>query len=134
MPFIIQQPPPIEIIRTESSNRKTDEMNSLKINRELIDQAYIKETFHSLKEAWERKTRLYSSVWKIIEDRNFKRIVEMGPKAVPFIIEELERKPSTLVWALNLITGTTLKTTTRLTITESCKMWVKLYKQGKITF
>ena len=52
---------------------------------------------------WQKKTLFLSSTKAIIENRDFQAIIAMGPSVVPFIIEEIENKPSTLVWALNLI-------------------------------
>lgn len=138
MPFFIQQPPPINIPKTQielkyqrNNEENNNQLKHLDFNKD-AQNIYAKETFYSLKAAWENNTMFSSSVQKIVEDRNFKRIVEMGPIAIPFIIESIEKQPSSLVWALNLITGTTLRTSYRLTVTDACKMWVKLHKKGEI--
>lgn len=74
---------------------------------------------------WEKKTKLISSVASIVGDEDFKTIVSMGEYAVPFIKEELQRKPSTLVWALNYIRGKKISNNPHLTISEACKLWIK---------
>ncbi|HXB41227.1 MAG TPA: hypothetical protein VNZ49_11845 [Bacteroidia bacterium] len=139
MPFFIQQPPSqyIEFIRTDSffdsQNQKERRSKNLNLDKDLIEHVYLKERFLSLKKLWEAKTMFTSSISNIIEDPNFKKIVQMGNKAIPFIIDELEKKPSTLVWALNLITNATIKSNSRLTVSDACNAWVKLYKSGKIS-
>ena len=75
--------------------------------------------------AWEQRTMFSSSVTTIVNDKDFQSIVNMGFIAVPFIKEELERKPSVLVWALNFIYGTKISDKPNLTISEACKLWIK---------
>lgn len=75
--------------------------------------------------AWEQKTMFSSSVISIVNDEDFRAIVGMGIVAVPFIKEEIERKPSVLVWALNYIYGVKISERSDLTITEACNLWIK---------
>jgi len=82
-----------------------------------------------LNKAWSSNTKLQSSVVNIIDDVNFKRIIEMGEKAIPLIIDEIDKNPSSLVWALNIITNTTLSSTQRLTVSEACRRWVRIWKE-----
>jgi len=139
MPFFIQQPPSADIPRTrievkhsnEAENR--NQVNNFEFDRNLAEQVYLKDKFYSLKNEWKKQTMFTSSISNIIEDPNFKRIVDMGNKVIPLIIDDIDRAPSNLVWALNIITGAILRTNQRLTITEACKAWVKLYRSGKIS-
>jgi len=78
---------------------------------------------------WEKKTMFLSSTKSIIEDEDFQAIVSMGYAAVPFIIEEIENKPSVLAWALNLIYDKKITNKPNATITEACKLWVKHLKK-----
>ena len=75
--------------------------------------------------AWEQKTMFSSSVAAIVNDEDFQAIVSMGIIAVPFIKEEIERKPSVIVWALNFIYGRKISEKPDLTITEACNLWIK---------
>ncbi|MBO1362321.1 hypothetical protein JHU38_00740 [Prevotella sp. A2931] len=75
--------------------------------------------------AWQSKTMFLSSIQRIIDLPDFKAIVAMGRNAVPFILEEIEAKPSNLVWALNLIFKKKITDTPNTTIEEACKLWVK---------
>ena len=81
--------------------------------------------FQNHLEAWETKTMFLSSVNSIVDDEDFRAIVSMGIDAVPFIKEELIRKPSTLVWALNFIFNKKISEKKNITISEACKLWIK---------
>jgi hypothetical protein len=131
MPFIFQPPPAIFYECLNSTNSDVSNKNLI-IDKDLMDQIYFKDKFNSLIQEWEETTMFSSSASEIIENKNFKRIVKMGRKGIPFIIDEIEKNPSALVWALNIITGLSLKDRT-LTVTEACKSWVKLYKLGHIS-
>ncbi|MBA7525828.1 hypothetical protein ES705_17986 [subsurface metagenome] len=141
MPFFIQPPPPVEIPKTIMEYVESDlsedlldvepELKNLHLDEDSFEYVYMKDKFFNLTSAWESKTKLHSSISKIIEDENFKKIVEMGDKAIPLIIEEIDKKPSTLVWALNLITQSSLQSNQRLTVTEACSRWAKLWRSNQ---
>lgn len=77
---------------------------------------------------WEKKTRLYSFAKQIISDANFQAIISMKETAVPFIIEDLEKKPSFLVWALNLIYNKKISNDPNITIESATKLWLRKLK------
>ena len=137
MPFFIQPPPPVEIPRTNLEYVQSESgildvapvLKNLRLDDDFFESVYLKDKFFNLYQAWESNTQFQSSIFKIIEDVNFKRIVEMGDKAIPLIIEEIEKNPSTLVWALNIITNTTINSSQRLTVADACRRWVKLWKE-----
>ena len=81
-------------------------------------------------ENWETKTSFFSSPTMIIEDDDFKAIIAMGHSAVPYIMNEIDRKPSTLVWALNIIFQKKITDNPNATISDACKLWVKTLKNG----
>lgn len=76
---------------------------------------------------WQHDTRFLSSVTAITSHPSFNRIVNMGGNAVPYILEEIERKPSNLVWALNAIFHK--KIGEGATVTEACKLWTDELKK-----
>jgi len=76
---------------------------------------------------WQRDTRYLSSVSAITSHPAFISIVNMGGNAVPFILEEIERKPSNLVWALNAIFHRKIGQGT--SVTEACKLWTAELKK-----
>lgn len=75
---------------------------------------------------WEIDTMFSSSVSDIVNNEDFQAIVKMGTMAVPFIREEIAHKPSTLVWALNYIFERKISNRQNLTISEACKLWLKV--------
>lgn len=75
--------------------------------------------------SWKQNTVFLSSAKSIIENEDFQSIISMGYAAVPYIIEEIESKPSTLVWALNIIYNRKITNNQDATISEACKLWVK---------
>ncbi len=80
--------------------------------------------FNKLLSAWRAKTAFISFANQIVEDVNFKKIVSYGEAMVPFIIEEIKKKPSPLVWALNYIYNRTITDKENTTIEQACKLWV----------
>ena len=87
-----------------------------------------KRKFYDYYNSWMDNTFFLSSVKDIIEQNDFKAIVNMGTKAVPFILEELEREPSNLVWALNMIYKKKITDKPNVTIRDACKLWIKALK------
>lgn len=81
---------------------------------------------------WSKKVKYLSSPNQIVEDPNFKSIVEMGTFAVPYIIEHIEKEPSYLVWALNFIYEFKISDNSLTTIPEACKAWLKYLKSAQI--
>lgn len=88
-----------------------------------------KRNFNTYFHAWKEQTYFFSSVQDIIEQKDFKAIVAMGRKAVPFILDELEREPSNLVWALNLIYERKITNNPNVTISQACKLWINALKK-----
>ena len=68
----------------------------------------------------------------IIEDINFQSILSLGEQVVPLILNNIEIEPSQLVWALNIITGRKISNNPTISITDSCKRWIKYSKQNII--
>lgn len=142
MPFIVDLPPidfPDDNTKIESlslnGQKKSPEFDfdTFRIDEDLFENVYFKEKFNSLHHSWKNKTMFQSSISKIIEDKNFSEILKMNKKILlPLIIDEIEKEPSVLVWALNILSGQSLIIKQRHTIEDVCRKWVKLYRQGKI--
>lgn len=92
------------------------------------DNLLSKIRFYEYFNKWEKKTKFYSFAKQIISDENFQSIINMQESAVPFIIEELEKKPSFLVWALNIIYNKKISNNPNLTIESASKLWIKELK------
>ena len=87
-----------------------------------------KALFTKYLEEWQCDTRFLSSVATITEHPSFLRIVNMGGNAVPYIVEEIERKPSNLVWALNAIFHK--KIGEGSSVTDACRQWISELKKS----
>ena len=61
--------------------------------------------FDRFAEQWRNETAHLSSLAQIAMNHAYQRIIGMGDKAVPYILEELVRQPDNWFWALNAITG-----------------------------
>ena len=90
----------------------------------IFDTQYIRIRLYDYLEKWHSETELLSNVNKITRNENFKKIVSLGIKAVPDIIEEIHLRPSNLVWALNHILGFKISNSP-LSIEEACRAWVR---------
>lgn len=111
------------ISNTETSRyiQEVDNMNDIMLNDKI--------NFKNHLAAWESKTMFLSSISSIVEQPDFMAILAMGKRAVPFILDEIESKPSNLVWALNMIYKRKITDRPNTTITEACKLWVKALRQ-----
>lgn len=58
----------------------------------------------------------------------FDNIVSMGEDAVPLILEEIERKPSHLVHALDLIFPNVVEYNGFVSLEEACNTWISILK------
>jgi hypothetical protein len=105
----------LEYIKSVDKNGNNMLLRELKFRNHLIN--------------WKSNTKYMSSVQAIIENEDFRAIVAMGNSGVPYIINEIESNPSTLVWALNLILGHKITESPNATISEACKLWVKKLKK-----
>lgn len=141
MPIIIDLPPQnIKVENTKIEHyMNNDQLDTpkidygvFKLDKDLFENIYLKDKFSALVDLWEQNTAFESSISNIIENDNFKKIVELKNKAIPLIIDEIDREPSILVWALNIITGKSMSSNGRETIEEVCKKWVRAYRNGRI--
>lgn len=111
-------------INTTLSDEHTSEyvrLNDFQRREVLLSRA----RFDALYSCWLKKTMFSSSVSEIIGDSSFQEIIEMGMAAVPYIVDTIDKEPSTLVWALNLIYGGKISNNPNTTVKDACKLWVK---------
>jgi len=110
------------ISRTETANyiQEVNDENDIFLNEKI--------TFKNHLTTWQDKTKLLSSIEHIVGQVDFKAILTMGKRAVPFILEEIEAQPSNLVWALNIIFKKKITDKPNTTVEEACKLWVKALK------
>jgi hypothetical protein len=61
--------------------------------------------FERFAEQWRNETAHLSSPSAIAMNHAYQRIIGMGERAIPYILQELARQPDHWFWALNAITG-----------------------------
>ncbi len=115
------------ILTTATNNKTSEYIRSVDKN----DNAFLlqKFRFQNHLTSWKKSTLFLSSTKAIIDNEDFQAIVSMGNSAIPFIVEEIEREPSTLVWTLNIILKRKITNNPNTTIPEACKLWVKELKK-----
>jgi len=115
-------------ISSITTNNRTSEYLST-VDRNDFGYLMQKLKFQNHLVKWQNSVAFLSSTKSIIENPDFKVIISMGVTVVPFILEEIESKPSILVWALNLIYDRKITNNPNATISEACKLWVKEFKK-----
>lgn len=115
------------ILSVASNSKTAEHIKSVDKNDYIYFSQKFRFQYHLIN--WEKKTMFLSSTKSIIDDEDFQAIVSMGYAAVPYILEEIESKPSVLVWALNLIYNKKITNNPNATITDACKLWVKNLKK-----
>lgn len=61
------------------------------------------QTFRELAEQWRRETGMYSSISKKVQHPAYRRIIDMGEDALPWILQELRDRPAHWFTALSTI-------------------------------
>jgi hypothetical protein len=113
--------------RDISKNLINADLRFLELSREgdnlMFNNEYNKLRFNSLLNNWYKETAFSSNLNSIINNKNFVQILSFGKKAIPLIIEEINNKPSYLVWALNIILNKKISKE-NITISEASRKWV----------
>lgn len=65
----------------------------------------LERRFNKLAKKWKRDTINLSSIGKMISHPAYLRIIGFGPKAIPLILNQMEKEPDFWFWALKSITG-----------------------------
>ncbi len=87
--------------------------------------------FNRLVNQWRAETRHMSSVEDICTHRAYQDIINMGDVIVPYILRELEKRPSHWFWALTAITGATpIPRTFQGTFNEAVQIWLDWASQA----
>lgn len=85
----------------------------------------IETEFYGHLNKWQEETMMYSSPSMIINNASFQKIIGMGKVGVPYILKEIKKRPSCLVWALNIIYNRRITANRHTTISEACELWIK---------
>lgn len=76
---------------------------------------------------WNQETAFLST--NNVDNPYFQGIVNMGVDAVPFILDELKKGPTTLVYALDKIFPGVMKYEGFVSLNDACKKWIEILKQ-----
>ncbi|HUS50248.1 MAG TPA: hypothetical protein VMZ91_08775, partial [Candidatus Paceibacterota bacterium] len=71
----------------------------------ISEEELIERKFKELKEKWEKETCFLSDPTLIFGNSNYKEIIKIGKKVIPFILEDLKNKPNFWMNALEEISG-----------------------------
>jgi hypothetical protein len=88
------------------------------------DRSYITLRLRGFIVNWQKETKFASNISAMVQNANFKNILSLGKPAVPIILQEINKNPSNLVWALNYIEGFNISRSP-ISIGDACRMWIK---------
>ena len=83
--------------------------------------------FYTNYSSWNNITNM--SAYNNIENEYFENIIKMGEEAVPFILEELEKGPTMLVYALARIRPNTIEPQSYIPLPVLCELWLQYLRQ-----
>lgn len=111
------------VLRNPKDNR------SIKIKAKTENQTPDKSEFENLVKVWKKATHHYSFIRQKIVHPAYLRIIGMGEKVLPFILEELKERPSP-GWfpALEAISGNDAAQAAK-SIDEAVESWLNWGKQ-----
>lgn len=91
-----------------------------------------KERFEHLVDQWKQFESPSSSAMDLAMHPAYQQIIGMGPAAIPWIIEELEREPDHWFWALHCLTGglDPVSTPDRGDLEAMSAAWIKWAKEN----
>ena len=84
--------------------------------------------FQTLVQEWRAETAHLSLILKKVTHPAYQRIIGLGPRAIPLILRELERKPGFWFWALQAITGED-PVPPDATVDEAVQVWLQWGKE-----
>lgn len=106
------------VLRNPKDNR------SIKLKAKVEAETQIKSEFENLVNVWKKATLHYSFIRQKIIHPAYLRIVGMGDKAIPFILEELQKRPSASWFpALEAISGNNAALTAK-SVDEAVENWL----------
>lgn len=97
--------------------------------RRMLVSAADRKTYEDAFKQWKDEVSILSTGH--YEHPAFKRIVDMGQAAVPFILETISKSPDPVVYALFKILPGVMENTGHVTLTDTCKAWITV---GKVMF
>lgn len=111
------------VLRNPKDNR------SVKLKAKVEAETQTKSEFENLVKVWKKATVHYSFIRQKIVHPAYLRIVGMGEKAIPFILQELKERPSASWFpALEAISGNNAAPAAK-SVDEAVQSWLNWGKQ-----
>jgi len=70
-----------------------------------ISRLSTREAFAGLAETWREERGFTSSLHELVLSQSYQQVIALGPDVVPYILDELRRRPDHWFWALSVLTG-----------------------------
>ena len=88
--------------------------------------------FYTFYKKWEESTILLQSLHKIVESPYYNAIIKMGKRAIPYILECIEKNPDIIVLSLEEILGYSIlpKNQKIIDIEKQCEIWKNYFKKN----
>lgn len=91
--------------------------------------------FRDLAATWKRETAFTSSLHDIVMNTAYQRIIGLGPKVIPLILHELQRRPNHWFWALKALTAADpVKDEDRGDVAKMAEAWIEWGKKVKYLY
>ena len=109
--------------------RNPKDNHSIKLKAKVETESNIKSEFENLVKIWKKATAHYSFIRQKIVHPAYLRIIGLGESAIPFILEELTKRPSSSWFpALEAISGKDVAHEAK-SIDEAIQGWLNWGKQ-----
>ncbi|MFA5239460.1 MAG: hypothetical protein WC476_07110 [Phycisphaerae bacterium] len=76
------------------------------VKKDIVSDAQTEQIFNELAKQWEEETINLSYTQQKVLHPAYQKIIGLGPKVIPLVLEELRRKPLQWFWALRALTRT----------------------------
>jgi hypothetical protein len=91
---------------------------------------YVEKFYRALKKLAE-DTKVSSNPMDFVKHHAFREILSIGEKAVPLVISEISTRPSLIVLALPMLTGTNVVTPdVQGNLEKISSRWIEWYRRG----
>ena len=84
---------------------QVDALQEVELKSRIVAKNSLERQFRQLSHQWENETGMLSDLSQKVIHPAYQRIIGMGQDAVPFLLNELSKRPNHWFWALRSITG-----------------------------
>ena len=84
---------------------QVDALQEVELKSRIVAKNSLERQFRQLSHQWENETGMLSDLSQKVIHPAYQRIIGMGQDAIPFLLNELSKRPNHWFWALRSITG-----------------------------